>query len=592
MSTFLVIEDSITIRKLVELAFRGSDIAVDFAGSGAEGLAKVKADAPRVLLIDYVLPDMKGIEICQRLAAMGKAAPLVIVMSARMTEVKPLFAPFPFVIDFLGKPFKANEIVDLVSAALERDDGAKSQARPAPSIAAPGPSTLFPQREREAAAFALFAQLRPRFAQIPAWMDELGDAPAARFFAKKILTPDVVDRMLEALLPVFRDRVRRTSPLAEDVGEGVILKGAVGALSPYEILSIAQRLQRTGDVVIGAHGEITTFLRAGRLVLATTRDPEEWMRDLPLDLGAVPPEVLRKAVEEQAASGKPVLVTLAELGNLPPCDLSWLLNEQGKRLLKRVLGRLGAGTPFVIHARPTLPLYVDAYGRGLSFRQLVLERLREDPLSMGELLPVQEDTAFERRAGFSKRLLQFELVAAERRVLALVDGAATSRSIAQRTNLTFNEASAVLQRLEATELLTRREARSQMTTEPPLSTGPRQVLILEPDVEGIQKPLERLLSERPGAYELVPIDGETDLFATIKKARPALVILNASVQGVEVLARTARDVRRSEDLHDLLLVAVLELPSEDDTLPLSEAGFDAILAKPISYSDVERLLVA
>lgn len=590
MGTFLVIEDSITIRKLVELAFRGSSIDVDFAGSGSEGLAKIKASPPRVLLIDYVLPDMKGIEICSRIAAMDGPRPLIIVMSARMAEVKPLFAPFPFVIDFISKPFKASDIVDRVGVALGRDGVGGDVPPVSTSTVHPRPS-VFPQAEREAAAFALFAHLRPRLAQIPAWMSELGEAPAARFFAKKILTPDVVDRMLDGLLPVLRDRIRRTSPLSEALGPEVLLKGAIGALSPYDILALAQRLQRTGEVVIGGHGEITTFLRDGKLVLATTRDPIEWAKDLPLDLSSVPEEARRKADEEQAVSGKPILVTLAELGSLPPCDLSGLLNEQGKRLLKRVLGRLGIGTPFAVHARVTLPLYVDAYGRGLSFRQLVLERLREEPTSMGEPNPVVDDTTFERRGGFSKRLLQFELVPSERRVLALVDGVATARSIAQRTSLSFAEAAAVLQRLEATELLSRRELPRAMT-EPPHSAGVRKVLILEPDVDGVQRPLERLLSERPGAYALVGIDHEQDIFATIRKTRPSLVILNATAQGVEALARTARDVRASDELRDLILVAILEWPSEEDTTPLSEAGFDAILSKPLSYSDIERLLVA
>ncbi len=588
MSTFLVIEDSITIRKLVELAFRGSAIAVDFANSGAEGLAKVKDSRPRVLLIDYVLPDMKGIEICQRLASMDGAPPRVIVMSARMDEVRPLFAPYPFVIDFIGKPFKATDIVERVVGAL----GHGGAADPPPPSIAPrsAPASGFPAAEREQAAFALFAHLRPKLAQIPAWIVEMGDQPASRFFAKKILTPDVVDRMLEGLLPILRERVRRTSPLAVDIGPDVILKGTVGTMSPYDILALSQRLQRTGEVTIGAHGEITTFLRDGKLALATTRDPDEWARDLPLDLSVVPPEAHRKAHEEQAQSGKPILVTLAELGSLPPCDLSGLLNEQGKRLLKRVLGRLGPGTPFAVHARATLPLYVDAYGRGLSFRQLVLERLREEPLSMGEPAHVREETVFERRAGFSKRLLQFDLAPSERRVLALVDGAATSRSVAQRTGLGLDEVAAVLQRLEATELLARRET-PRLVSEPPPAAG-RQVLILEPDVDGFQKPLERLLAERPGAYALVSIDEVKDIFATIRQTRPALVILNASSQGVEALARTARDVRASDEFRDLIMAAVLDWPSVEDTLPLSEAGFDAILTKPVSYSDIERLLVA
>ncbi len=587
MSTFLVIEDSITIRKLVELAFRGSQVAVDFATSGADGLAKIKASSPRVVLIDYVLPDMKGVEICAKVASTEGTPPLMIIMSARMEEVKKLFAPFPFVVDFVSKPFKATDIVERVMHALGRDGGALTVAPPVAPLA-----LLLPSAEREAAAFALFAQLRPRLAQIPAWAGELGDTPPAKFYARRILTPEVVDRLLESLLPVLRSRLRVPAPAAAaDVATDVILEGRIGTLSPYEVLALAQRLQRTAEVVIGANFEVAAFLREGKLVLATSRDPAEWLEHLSLDLTSVPADAMHKAEAEQGVSGKPVLVTLAELGCLPPCDLEGLLHEQGKRVLKRVLGRLGPGTPFAVRARGSLPLYVDAYGRGLSFRQVVLERLREDPAASFDLPSVTADTVFERRGGFSSRLLQFELVPSERRVLALIDGSATARSIAERTALGLVETCDALRRLEAIELLGRRESTNRLSEAPPSSIA-RQVIILEPDVEGFQKPLGRLLAERPGAYTLVPVNGEQDVFGAIRRIRPALVILNVTSHGVTSSARTARAVRGSDELRDLLLVAVLDLPSEADAEPLSEAGFDAVLSKPVCYEDIERLLVA
>lgn len=586
MGGLLVIEDSITIRKLVELAFRGTNVPLDFAGSGAEGLSKLRTGTPRVVLMDYVLPDMKGIEICTRIANSDGTKPHVIVMSARMEDVRAQFAPFSFVGDFVSKPFKATDIVGIVTGAMGRESSVELSSTPTHSLPPPMPSA-----EREAAAFALFAQLRPKLAQIPGWMSELGDTPPAKFFARKVLTPDVVDRMIESLLPVLRDRVRRLAPITEAANPEALLEGRIGTLSPYEILAVAQRLQRTGELIVGAHGEIITYLRDGRIVLTTSHDATEWSRELALDLSGVPPEGMRKAHEEQSASGKPLLVTLAELGNLPRCDLSGLLNEQGKRLLKRVLGRFGPGTPFAFRARPTLPLYVDAYGRGLWFRQVLLERLRDDPADAGEVVAATADTIFERRGGFSKRLLQFELVPSERRVLALVDGATAARNIALRTGLEVAETCSVLQRLESVELVVRRES-SRNASEAPPSLVSRQVMILEPDVESFQRPLERLLSDRPGKYSLVTLAGEEDVFAAIRRTKPALVILNVTTHGAADCARTARAVRASDELRDLLLVAVLELPSAVDEAPLSEAGFDAILSKPVSYSDLERLLVA
>jgi len=586
MVDLLIIEDSITIRKLVELAFRGTNVTLDFAGSGTEGLAKIRAIAPRVVLMDYVLPDMKGIEICTRVANADMPRPHVIVMSARMEDVRSQFAPFAFVADFVSKPFKASDIVDIVVAALGRQT--VTSATPpgvATSLAPPMPSA-----EREAAAFAVFAQLRPKLAQIPAWMAELGDTPPAKFFARKVLTSDVVDRLIESLLPILRDRVRRLARISEGATPDALIEGRIGSLSPYEILAVAQRLQRTGELIVGGQGEIVTYLRDGRIVLTTSHDAVEWSKELALDLSSVPAEPMRRAHEEQSATAKPTLVTLAELGNLPRCDLSGLLNDQGKRLLKRVLGRFGPGTPFAFRPRATLPLYVDAYGRGLWFRQVLLERLRDDPTDGGAVQPTTADTIFERRGGFSKRLLQFELVPAERRVLALVDGTTTARNIGARTGLEVVETCMVLERLEAVELVVRREG-ARGVSDAPAAVVSRQVMILEPDVESFQRPLERLLADRPAKYSLLTLAGEEDVFAAIRRTKPALVILNVSTHGVADCARTARAVRASDELRDLLLVAVLELPSQEEEEPLSQAGFDAILSKPVSYSDIERLLV-
>src|SRR3954470_12479243 len=62
----LVIDDSATIRKLVEISFRGSAWVLEFAGTGADGLARAAQGGPTMILLDYVLPDMKAAEVCKR----------------------------------------------------------------------------------------------------------------------------------------------------------------------------------------------------------------------------------------------------------------------------------------------------------------------------------------------------------------------------------------------------------------------------------------------------------------------------------------------------------------------------------------------
>lgn len=588
--TVLVIEDSITIRKLVEMALRGSDAVVEFATSGAEAIAKVRAVSPAVVLMDFVLPDMKGVDICARLADFDGLKPRVLLMSAKMDDVKRLFDPYPFVVDFLAKPFRAPDIAQRITAILNTQPSVGGATDPGVTRApARRVTSILSAEEREAAAQAIYTAIRSKLAQIPTWAAE-GQASSvpASFFAKKLLTSDTVERVFEGLVPIARRYARSTEVFTDD---GVLLSGRLGTLSPYELFAIVRRLERTGELVIGERGETIGFFRNGKLMLVTSRLANEWLDGVPLDLSGAPRDVLRKAQNEQAATGKPALVSLAEAGALPPCDLSSLIAERGRHVLHHLLSQLGPGAPFSFRQHPDLPLYVDAYGRGLSFRQVVLERLRTSA-NADDLPTVAPDVIFERRAGFSKRIAQFELNAHERRALALIDGTTTTAAIADRTGTPLAETIHALRRLEAVELIVRLDTQRRSSEIPlPSRTSPKHVAILEPEVETFQTPLARLLAERTDPYALIPLDDERDVFAALRRAAPSLVILNASAQGIDAAMSTVRAARAADELRNTLFVAVTEASSKEESDMLTQAGFDAVLPKPVSYAAIERLLV-
>ena len=120
---------------------------------------------------------------------------------------------------------------------------------------------------------------------------------------------------------------------------------------------------------------------------------------------------------------------------------------------------------------------------------------------------------------------------------------------------------------------------------------PSAVMILEPDVEGFQAPLTKLLQNRAEPLSLVAFDSDKDIFAAILRERPRMVILNADAAG-DAAVRAVAQVRKADDLSHLAVVAVLDTPSREKVDELSAAGFDSVLTKPITYVDLERLLVA
>jgi DNA-binding response OmpR family regulator len=110
-SRVLVIDDSTTLRKLVEIAMRGTGMDIDFAATGSDGVVRARSARPDVILLDYLLPDLESTEVCQLLSDDTSTAKVpVVVMSANQSDVFESFRRFPAVVDFVGKPFSPSEI--------------------------------------------------------------------------------------------------------------------------------------------------------------------------------------------------------------------------------------------------------------------------------------------------------------------------------------------------------------------------------------------------------------------------------------------------------------------------------------------------
>ncbi len=116
--TLLVVDDSPTVRKLVELSFNGKGWKLHFASSGEEGVAKAAELRPDVVLLDYVLPDMTGSDVCAGMTRRGLVQSKIILMTAKEERIRSQFAAYPNVVDYVTKPFTAPAVVAKASAAL------------------------------------------------------------------------------------------------------------------------------------------------------------------------------------------------------------------------------------------------------------------------------------------------------------------------------------------------------------------------------------------------------------------------------------------------------------------------------------------
>ena len=115
----LIVEDDLKLARLVasELGFEGYRVTA--AHSGLEGLTAARETQPDLLILDWMLPGLPGIEICRRLRATGNLVP-VIMLTAK-DEVSDRVAGLDAgADDYLTKPFSLEELLARVRANLRR----------------------------------------------------------------------------------------------------------------------------------------------------------------------------------------------------------------------------------------------------------------------------------------------------------------------------------------------------------------------------------------------------------------------------------------------------------------------------------------
>ncbi|MDZ4699508.1 MAG: response regulator transcription factor [Rhodothermales bacterium] len=115
----LVVEDDAELRSLVEGRLRESGYNVRTAATGVEALARVEEQAPDLVLLDVMLPEMDGLEVCRRLRS---SHPLlyIIMLTARADELDRVVGLEVGADDYVTKPFSLQELVARVRAALRR----------------------------------------------------------------------------------------------------------------------------------------------------------------------------------------------------------------------------------------------------------------------------------------------------------------------------------------------------------------------------------------------------------------------------------------------------------------------------------------
>lgn len=120
MSRILIVEDEPDVLLLLENRVRGAGHDVQSASDGERGLELALAENPDLIILDWMMPKLDGIEVLERLRADevgGGIKVLMLTARSQQNDVDRAFAAGAN--DYIVKPFSSRELVERIATLLE-----------------------------------------------------------------------------------------------------------------------------------------------------------------------------------------------------------------------------------------------------------------------------------------------------------------------------------------------------------------------------------------------------------------------------------------------------------------------------------------
>jgi CheY-like chemotaxis protein len=467
--TVLVIDDSPTILKVVQLVLSKAGFRVDTAGDGESGLERCRAQRPDLILLDFVMPKMNGYQVCRALASEpGLRTIPVVLMSAKGDQVGERFVKVMGIVDYITKPFSPEAITAVVQHTI-----AKYQGGPAPATAAVEvePPAAEAAVDADPLVTETLEHVRRRIAATVAGqiasLHELardardagaGDTPGGDF------VPTDADAVADAARSALPDRalldiLQAARPILGRAGEeAASLRGDLRVVPIAEVLQLLDAQKQTGTLSVSRAGAgIEIHFRAGKVELALANGVSE---ELLLGRFVVECELMSRAdldgfLASRAPGSKLMGQQLIKLGYLSEQGLEAALARQSRELVYEVL-RWNFGT-FDFRRARDLPTIASDAGLGLDVEGILMEGFRRvDEWHLIEREVDDFDTIFLRNEDAVAQMGRGRLTREELAILELVNGKNSVKEIIRASKMGSFEVSKMLYRLLSIKLVRRR----------------------------------------------------------------------------------------------------------------------------------------
>jgi DNA-binding response OmpR family regulator len=127
--TVLVVEDEASIASFVAMYLKNAGYGVKVSASGGDALDQVSSDPPALIVLDLMLPDIDGVEVCRRIRQDSDVP--ILMLTARDEDVDKIIGLEVGADDYLTKPFNPRELVARVKSVLRRSvpDGRRPESK-------------------------------------------------------------------------------------------------------------------------------------------------------------------------------------------------------------------------------------------------------------------------------------------------------------------------------------------------------------------------------------------------------------------------------------------------------------------------------
>jgi CheY-like chemotaxis protein len=482
----LVIDDSSTVRRVVERTLAEAGFDVMLAADGREGLELASTKIPDLVLVDFVMPHMNGFQLVQAIRGIANLAHVpVVLMSAKADRIGGGFLSQTGALDAITKPFSPEALLAVATHALQRASTPGTEDAPAAlEINDSGESALDLLAETRVAAsprsesrsIAEPSSPSTPIATAPAPQPDPEHADLARRIAGRIAAIAVDDETADPEALARRIETR-TSPgallaLAGELADLVpslrgedSFSGRIEHVPLGEILQMLQHQRQTGVLEIrrGTRRNdriVSVCMSSGSVDLALGRaqDEEFLLGRYLLAEELIERDALSKVIESRAttdrASARTFLGTrLVKLGYITQADLTRVLLRQTSELIYDAL-RWKRGT--YRFARLATRAEASEARLGLPIGSILMEGLRrvDEWRLIEEQIHTWDDVLrVDREAIVGVDLDRFSRE--ERTVLSAVDGTRSVRAIVAHTRMGSFEVSKILFQLLTSRLLKR-----------------------------------------------------------------------------------------------------------------------------------------